>query len=189
MAHRTQDHTGSIGRSRRSAWLAAGLLVSGAWTSPGLVHAQESTQWLLHTAGVSHHFEQTRAPGHQWNEQHPGLGLERREADAADWNWRQSAGVMQDSRNVWGGYAGASLMKEWRVPGATSVGLGLGAFAFYRSVSWSGRRAWVPALLPTLSAGLLDDRLGVNLMLVPPMGADGDSRPALVYLQMTYRMR
>lgn len=164
---------------------ACTLVAWAAVSSP--VMAQ--TQWLLHTAGVSHHFEQTRAAGRQWNEQHPGLGLERREGDPADWNWRQSVGVMQDSRSVWGGYAGASLMKEWRAPGAASVGLGLGAFTFYRSVSWSGRRALVPALLPTLSLGLLDDRLGVNLMLVPPMGADGDSRPALVFLQMTYRMQ
>jgi hypothetical protein len=146
-------------------------------------------QWLLHTGGLSHHFEPTQAAGRQWNEQHPGLGLERRETDRADWHWRQSAGLVQDSRSVWGGYAGASLMKEWRVPGAVSLGMGLGAFAFYRSVSWSGRRAWVPAVLPTLSLGLLDDRLGVNLMVVPPVGANGDSRPALVFLQMTYRMQ
>jgi hypothetical protein len=184
MAHGTSDF------SRHLRIGMVGALVgwaSCAGAAPTPEPAQ--TQWLLHTGGLSHHFEPTHAAGRQWNEQHPGLGLERRETDRADWHWRQSAGIVQDSRSFWGGYAGASWMKEWRAPGAASLGVGLGAFAFYRSVSWSGRRAWVPALLPTLSLGLLDDRLGVNLMVVPPIGTDGDSRPALVFLQMTYRMQ
>ena len=149
----------------------------------------DAARWLLHTGGLSHHAEPTRAVGRQWNERHPGLGLERRAHDRSDWHWRQSAGVLQDSRNVWGGYLGASLMQEWRWSGGTSVGAGLGAYAFYRSVSWSGRRAWVPAALPTLSVGLLDDRLGFNLMVAPPIGLEGESRAVVVFLQMAYRMQ
>lgn len=170
-------------------WIAATLLGWAAWAGGVQAQAPTSDQWLLHTGGLSRHFAQTRAPGRQWNEQHPGLGLERRQADGGAWRWRQSVGLVQDSRSVWGGYAGAALMRAWRVAGSASVGVGLGGYAFYRSVDWSGQRAWVPALLPTLSLGLLDDRLGVNVMLVPPVGPTGDRRAALVFLQTTYRFR
>ncbi len=177
-----------------SAWRPClripGALLGCALLAGG-VQAQAPTaeQWLLHTGGFSHHFEPTRAPGRQWNEQHPGLGLERRRLGGQTWHWRQSAGFLQDSRNVWGGYAGVGLMREWRVLDSARIGAGLGAHAFYRSVSWSGRRAWVPALLPTLSLELPQDRLGVNLMWVPPTGLGGESRPALLFLQMTYRLQ
>jgi hypothetical protein len=188
MAHGTSDFPQRLRIGAVCTLVGWASCVGAAWALDP-TPAQTQTQWLLHTGGLSHHFAPTHAAGRQWNEQHPGLGLERRETDRADWHWRQSAGIVQDSRSFWGGYAGAAWMKEWRAPGAASLGLGLGAFAFYRSVSWSGRRAWVPALLPTLSLGLLDDRLGVNLMVVPPIGTDGESRPALVFLQMTYRMQ
>lgn len=169
--------------------LASGLLSSLASLPAAQAWTAEPDQWLLHAGGLSRHFEQTRAPGRHWREQHPGLGLERRQTGQDGWHWRQSAGLVQDSRDLWGGYAGVALMREWRTPGATSLGLGLGAHAFYRSVSWSGRRAWVPALLPMASFGALDDGLGVNVLLVPPIGASGERRPALLYLQWTYRLR
>jgi len=73
--------------------LLAWASCASAESEPGSAQAQ--ARWLLHAGGLSHHFEPTHAAGRQWNEQHPGMGLERRETDRAHRPRRHSAGLVQ----------------------------------------------------------------------------------------------
>lgn len=186
---RSADHNNM---ARRSRWISRGLGVLGLlslWMVVPRAHAQASDQWFVQTGGASHHFEQTRAPGRSWNETHPGLGIERRKADDLDWSVRYTGGVMQDSRFVWGGYAGAAYLREWSRGKDFQLGVGAGAYAFYRSVSWDGRMALIPGVLPTMSLGLMDNRVGVNLLYVPKVSAYGQAMPPVIYGQLTMRFR
>lgn len=165
-----------------AALCAAGLGASGA------ALAEQDPRWYFQTGGVSHHFQDTQAADRQWRENHPGLGFERRAAGEDDWNLRWTGGVMQDSRNYWGGYAGAAYLRTWRWTGVAEAGLGLGTYAFYRSVSWSGKMAVVPGILPTASLGLMDNRIGLNLIYVPRITAYNQAMPAVLHAQFVFRM-
>ena len=140
-------------------------------------------------AGCLTTFQETQASKHQWREEHPGLGLERRAADGEDWNLRWAGGIMQDSRNYWGGYAGAAYVRQWRWTGVAEAGLGVGAYSFYRSVNWSGKMAVVPGVLPTASIGLLDNQVGLNFIYVPRIKAYNQSMPAVLHAQMVVRFQ
>lgn len=142
--------------------------------------AGAADQWYLMTGGVSHHFQDTQAPNRTWREEHPGLGLERRTADD-DWTIRVAGGLLQDSRNFWGGYTGAAYMRQWKYHGLGEAGLGVGAYAFYRSVSWSGKMALVPAILPTASFEA-SNGVGFNMIYVPPISPQ--KLPAVLHAQM-----
>lgn len=172
-----------------SRHLAMAALVVGAWGAAFCPAASAQEQWFMHTGGVSHHFQQTSAPGRQWNQNHPGIGFERRQTPEGGWDVRYTGGVMEDSRNIWSGYAGAAYMRDWKLGAGVSFGLGAGAYAFYRSMSWDGRRGLVPGVLPTASLGLLDNQVALNLLYVPRMAVYGRSMPEVVYLQLAVRMR
>lgn len=153
--------------------------------------AAAATQWYVNTGGFSHHFEPTQAANRQWNETHPGLGLERRDIDPdSNWHTSWSAGLMRDSRSFWGGYAGAAYSRHWHWNRSIQTSLGIGAFAFYRSVSWSGERALTPALLPMASIGSVDGRLGFNVVYVPKLAAgSAKSSVPVVMGQFVFRFR
>ena len=124
-------------------------------------HAAPAAQWYVHTGGMSHHFEQTRAADREWSETHPGLGFERRDAGTeSPWQLRWTAGAMRDSRRFWSGYGGATYVHRWNLGNSIETSLGVGAFGFYSSVSWRGKRALVPALLPTASIASASIRRG-----------------------------
>ncbi len=151
------------------------------------LHAAEP-QWHLQVGGISHHFDETRAVGRRWQEQHPGLGLERRVQDGA-WSQHAAGGVMQDSRGFWGGYAGASYLYNKRWSGALDTGIGMGAYAFYRSTSWNGRMALVPGILPMASVGIPGTDMGLNIIYVPHIGAYNKAMPSVLHAQMSWRFR
>jgi hypothetical protein len=166
----------------------AGVIVALFATTPATAAAAVA-EWFVHTGGLSHHFQQTRAANHQWREQHPGLGIERRVTDENDWSVRTAGGFMQDSRGFWGGYGGVGYMHRWRLGRAAELGAGAGAYAFYRSVSWSGRMALVPAVLPTASVGLIDNTVGLNLVVVPRVAAYSENLAPAVHAQLVLRFR
>ena len=169
--------------SRLGLGLTVGLLGLGA----SGVRA-EPVEWFVQTGGVSHHFSETQAPGRRWNEQHPGLGLERRAIDDEGWQVRWTGGVMQDSRSIWGGYAGAAYLRRWHADGGAEISAGAGTYAFYRSTSWSGKMTVVPAVLPTASIGLLQNRVGLNVTFVPKLPGVRDGMPAVVLAQLVVRV-
>ena len=150
-----------------------------------------NAEWFMQTVGVSHHFQQTTAPGREWQEQHPGLGFERRSeglgSDAADWTLSSMGGVMQDSRGFWGGYAGAAYMRQWQPSRSLSLGAGLGAQLFYRSASWNGRMTLVPAVLPVASVGLPVLGMKLNMVYVPEISAFSKSMPPVLHVQVGFR--
>jgi hypothetical protein len=169
--------------------VAVGALIAAMATSAAAQTGARS-QWYLQTAGLSRHGSSTQAPGRTWNEVHPGLGLEHRRVAEADpdWSTRHAGGIMQDSRAIWGGYAGAGAMRIWRLGPVAEVGLGAGAYLFYRSVSWSGRRALVPAILPTLTVGGPDSPVGLNLLYAPRASVAGRDHPSVFYAQVVIRL-
>lgn len=156
-------------------------------------HAAQAAapQWYFQTGAVSRHFEQTRAPGREWSQTHAGVGLERRDpGDDSAWQVRWAGGLMRDSRDFWGGYYGAAYIRQWRGPLGIDAGLGVGAYAIYRSVSWSGQRKLVPAVLPTASLGLAAGKVGVNIVYVPKIGGGEDGATAsLVHAQLLFRFK
>lgn len=168
---------------------SAAVLAAAAWCNPA--QAASSQQWFLQTAALSHHFEPTRAPGREWNQTHAGLGLERRDInDDSAWQVRWTGGAMRDSRNFWGGYGGAAWMRQWRPSGSIEASLGVGAFAFYRAVDWSGKHQWMPALLPTASIGAADGSVGLNIVYVPRFGkSDGSATPPTLVGQFAFRFK
>ena len=167
--------------------LAGLLMVVPLAAHAQLTNAQETTQWLLQTGGVSHHFVQTGASDKQWSQNHPGIGFEYRTDVRSKWGRRLAIGLMRDSRDYAGGYAGAAYMRQFNVNGDFNAALGLGAFAFYRSSSWNGERTIVPAILPTLSLGLFKNRLSVNVMAIPKVSAFGRKTTPLVFAQFLFR--
>lgn len=188
--HATSPIACAAHRSPRSgrAALALALASAGLMGTAATAHAEDAAQWYFQTGGVSHHFQDTQASNREWRENHPGLGFERRGGGDEDWNLRWTGGVMQDSRNYWGGYAGAAYLRTWRWTGVAEAGLGLGTYAFYRSVSWSGKMAVVPGILPTASLGLMDNRIGLNLIYVPRISAYNQAMPAVLHAQFVFRM-
>jgi len=171
--------------------IRAGLAVWAGVLACGTVAAQ-STEWFMHAGGISHHFQPTQAPGHAWQDQHAGLGLERRSEafgdSRGDWRLSAAGGVLQDSRAFWGGYGGMAWLHEWRRSGLADLGLGVGAYGFYRSVSWSGRMALVPALLPMASLQFPAAAMGLDLVYVPRVPARHETMPAVLHLQLDFRL-
>lgn len=170
---------------------AVAAAVACCAASSGTAHAAAGTQWYVHTGGVSHHFAQTRATDREWSEAHPGLGFERRDVNAdSPWQLRWTAGAMRDSRRFWGGYGGATYVHRWNWSHSIETSLGVGAFGFYRSVSWSGKRALVPALLPTASIAAADGTLGMNVVYIPRVSTGGGkATPPTVLGQMVFRFK
>ena len=187
-ALRCANQTTTARKQRLARVAMAAMLV--ATCGAGAAHAAPS-QWYFHTGGLTHHFEQTQASNREWRNEHPGIGIEHRSTNSDDgWSLRWGGGVMQDSRAFWGGYGGASYLYAWRIGSAAEVGLGAGAYGFYRSTSWSGQMKLVPAILPTASIGFADNRIGLNLIYVPRMKSEGDRAMAsLVHAQMVFRFR
>ncbi len=162
------------------------LLAGGSLATPAGAQVPE---WFVHTGGVTHHFQETQAANQQWRQQHPGFGLERRVTDDAGWSIRSTGGVMQDSRGFWGGYSGVGYLHRWRSGRAAEFSAGAGAYALYRSVSWSGKMAVIPAVLPTASVGLLDNSVGLNLVYTPRIAALNENMVPALHAQLVLRFR
>ena len=167
-------------RALRSLLACTGLLMSALGATPA--HAEP--EWFMQTGGVSHHFRETQAVNRQWHEEHPGLGFERRTINEYGWQERWNGGVMQDSRGIWGGYVGNAYLYRWRQSSVAEFGVGAGVYAFYRSTSWRGDMTVVPGVLPTMSMGLFDNRVGLNVIYVPRLPAVKDNMPGVILAQL-----
>lgn len=167
--------------------MAAAIMLSPLAVQAQGTGARASSQWHIQTGGLSRHFTQTQAQGHEWNSSHPGIGLEYRLNTHSAWGTRLTAGLMRDSREYPSGYAGVGYMRQFNVNGNVSMAAGLGAFVFYRSKSWDGDMTYVPALLPTLQFGLFKNRLGVNVLAIPKVTAFGHSTTPLVMALFSFR--
>jgi Antimicrobial peptide resistance and lipid A acylation protein PagP len=151
-------------------------------------------QLMIQLPGMSHHFDEPTdshgqpIPGAQFNERNWGIGIQIERAMTGDWDqWvtKASFGVMKDSLNAMGAYAGYTWQKRLVNNESYSVDLGGGAFLFYRTLQFDGPHQWVPAVLPVLSAEHKGLRLGVNLVAVPRVQFSGGTMPGVIYLQFT----
>ena len=151
-------------------------------------------QLTIQLPGMSHHFDQPTdshgrpIPGREFNERNWGIGIQIERAMTGDWDqWvtKASFGVMKDSLDAMGVYAGYTWQKRLLNSESYSVDLGGGAFLFYRTLQFDGPHLWVPAVLPVLSAEHKGLRLGFNLVAVPRVQFSGSTMPGVIYLQFT----
>lgn len=151
------------------------------------------SEWYGSLSGTSWHSHDTRAPGQSWNEENLGAGFERRvnglpwDQGAARWQSWYSLNSLTDSRNQAGGYAGVSFMRELAHMGTFRVYGGVGTHLFYRSKTWAGQMALVPAVLPALSITERRTGLGVNFVIRPEFRGE-QGAPSTILMQLTYRI-
>ena len=190
--------------------LSAGCAVRAAAVSPVIVPTavdanadpepplpgwlEPPRQLMIQLPGMSHHFDEPTdshgrpIPGREFNERNWGLGIQIERAMTGDWDrWvtKASFGVMKDSLDAMGIYAGYTWQKRLVNNASYSVDLGGGAFLFYRTLQFDGPHLWVPAVLPVLSAEHKGLRLGINLVAVPRVQFSGGTMPGVIYLQFT----
>jgi hypothetical protein len=161
--------------------------VANPWPSP----AQQVTVQL---PGMSHHFDDPVDEDGQtfrnrkYNERNWGLGvqLERNlQGEWQGWVGKTAFGVMKDSLNEMGGYAGHTWQKRLVETGRYTLDAGGGAFLFYRTLAFDGPHVLVPAVLPVLSATKKDWSLGFNLVAVPRVKLADGTMPGVIYAQFT----
>lgn len=175
-----------------TATLVAGMCIPAFGQTSGVA---TEAQWHVSLGGFTHHARQTLAPGQQWQDVHPGIGLQRRlngmpwPTVGADSSWKSRVlfGTMEDSRGFLGSYGGISIMREIAHVGTLRLEAGLSAVTYYRSSSWNGNMHFVPAILPTLSLVGYRTGLGLDLSWVPPVTAKNTGSVSTLLLQFTYR--
>ncbi|HET7524572.1 MAG TPA: hypothetical protein VFK10_01400, partial [Burkholderiaceae bacterium] len=125
-------------------------------------------QLTIQLPGLSHHFDDPvdahgqPIKGREFNERNWGLGIQIERALDGDWErWiaKTSFGVMKDSLDAMGLYAGYTWQKRIVDNDEVSMDLGGGAFLFYRTLQFDGPHLWVPGVLPVLSAAHKELRL------------------------------
>jgi len=176
------------------------VIVPPAATEPA-ADAEQPLKWLppprqltVQLPGMSHHFDDpvdshgNPMPGREFNERNWGIGIQLERALTGEWSqWvsKVSFGVMKDSLDAMGLYAGYTWQKRLLDTPTYSVDLGGGGFLFWRTLEFDGPHLLVPAVLPVLSAEWKSLRLGVNVVAVPRCQFSGGTMPGVVYLQFT----
>jgi hypothetical protein len=144
--------------------------------------------------GMSHHFDPpvdkhgNPIPGKEFNEQNWGIGLQlerQLSGDWSDWVSKTSFGVMKDSLNAMGAYAGHTWQKRLIDGDTCTTDLGGGVFLFYRTLRFDGPHELVAGVLPVLSATHKEWGLGVNVVYVPRVKFSSGTMPNVVYAQFT----
>jgi hypothetical protein len=144
--------------------------------------------------GMSHHFDPpvdkngNPIPGREFNEQNWGVGLQLERPLTGDWSqWvsKTSFGVMKDSLNAMGAYAGHTWQKRVIDGDTYTADIGGGAFLFYRTLRFDGPHLLVPGVLPVLSATHKQWGLGINLVAVPRVKLSSGTMPNVLYAQFT----
>ena len=144
--------------------------------------------------GMSHHFDPpvdkhgNPIPGREFNEQNWGVGLQLERSLSGDWSeWvsKTSFGVMKDSLDAMGVYAGHTWQKRIVDGDTYSADIGGGVFLFYRTLRFDGPHELVAGVLPVLSATHKDWGLGVNVVAVPRVKYSGGTMPNVIYAQFT----
>jgi hypothetical protein len=164
---------------------------------PPLVWDLKSVRRLnVQLPGLSHHFskptERNGMEGRRYNEHHWGIGLEFEDpapttpGDGRPWITRTSFGLIKDSLDAMGLYAGRTIQRRVLDKAAFSVDVGAGAFLFLRTMQFDGPHRLVPAVLPVISVSHKPTRLGVNAVLVPEFTIKGNKMPGVFFLQFTY---
>jgi hypothetical protein len=155
----------------------------------------EPTRHLtIQLPGMSHHFDPpvdkhgNEIPNREFNERNWGIGIQLERSLTGDWSeWvsKTSFGVMKDSLDAMGAYAGHTWQKRVIDGDTYSADVGGGAFLFYRTLRFDGPHLLVPGVLPVLSATHKKWGLGINLVAVPRVKLSGGTMPNVIYAQFT----
>jgi hypothetical protein len=144
--------------------------------------------------GMSHHFSSPTSKSgrvlknREYNERNWGIGVQLEKPLTGSWDqWvtKTSFGLMKDSLNAMGAYAGYTVQKRLADGETFSADLGGGGFLFYRTLRFDGPHLLVPAVLPVLSVLHKPTQVGVNVVAVPEFKTDKGKMPGVVYLQFT----
>jgi hypothetical protein len=144
--------------------------------------------------GMSHHFDApvdsrgNEIQDREFNEQNWGIGVQLERNLTGDWSqWvsKTSFGVMKDSLNAMGAYAGHTWQKRVIDGDTYTADIGGGAFLFYRTLRFDGPHVLVPGVLPVLSVTHKGWGLGVNVVAVPRVKLSGGTMPNVIYAQFT----
>lgn len=155
---------------------------------------QPTRHLTIQLPGMSHHFDPpvdkhgNPIPGKEFNEQNWGIGLQIERSLSGDWtDWvtKTSFGVMKDSLDAMGAYAGHTWQKRMLDGDTFTADIGGGVFLFYRTLRFGGPHEWVVGVLPVLSTTHKDWGLGINLVAVPRVKYSGGTMPNVVYAQFT----
>jgi hypothetical protein len=161
--------------------------VSKPWSAP-------MRHLTIQLPGMSHHFDPpvdsrgNEIQDRDFNEQNWGIGVQLERALTGDWSqWvsKTSFGVMKDSLNAMGAYAGHTWQKRVIDGDTYSADIGGGAFLFYRTLRFDGPHLLVPGVLPVLSVTHKTWGLGINLVAVPRIKLSGGTMPNVIYAQFT----
>jgi hypothetical protein len=152
-------------------------------------------QVTLQLPGFSHHFQKpvhkdgSPVVGRDYNERNWGLGAQFEDPVKTEgweqWVRKASFGLMKDSLDTWGPYAGVIWQRRVVNNESISADLGGGGFLFYRAVQFDGKRTVVPALLPVVSMVHKPTGLGANLVYVPTVHTKNGRMSSVMYLQFT----
>lgn len=158
-----------------------------ASTDDGLLWDLSSRPVLaLQLPGMSHHFQEPKAPGRRYNENHAGIGVEWRSLPApSGWLTKASVGLMEDSLFAWGAYAGYVWQKRLVDTQNWSLDAGGGVFLFYRTFDFEGEHRLVPGPLPVVSVEHKGTGIGMNILFVPHVKLGSREMPAVLYAQFT----
>lgn len=145
--------------------------------------------------GMSHHFSEPKdrhgrvLRNRHYNERNWGIGMQAEEPLARegwqDWVVKYSAGVLKDSLDAMGLYAGVTLQERVLDKQDYSVDAGAGGFVFYRTLRFGGPHLLVPAVLPVLSVLHKPTQIGLNALAIPRFTISGREMPAVVFVQFT----
>jgi hypothetical protein len=161
--------------------------VSKPWSAP-------MRHLTIQLPGMSHHFDApvdrrgNEIHDREFNEQNWGIGVQLERALTGDWSqWvsKTSFGVMKDSLNAMGAYAGHTWQKRVIDGDTYTADIGGGAFLFYRTLRFDGPHVLVPGVLPVLSVTHKTWGLGVNVVAVPRVKLSGGTMPNVIYAQFT----
>lgn len=147
----------------------------------------------LQLPGMSHHFDDPvdargrTLPNRRYNERNWGVGLQFEEpmSGGSRWVLKTSFGLMRDSLDAMGLYAGRTLQKRLADTPRYGADLGVGAFVFLRTLRFDGPHVVVPAVLPALSVQHKPTGLGLNIVAVPRVKYGSGQLPGVVYAQFT----
>ena len=172
------------------------MLAADASTTDGVLKPWPAPMrhLTIQLPGMSHHFDPpvdrhgNEIQDREFNEQNWGIGVQLERALTGNWSeWvsKTSFGVMKDSLNAMGAYAGHTWQKRVIDGDSYTADIGGGAFLFYRTLRFDGPHVLVPAALPVLSATHKAWGLGINVVAVPRVKLSGGTMPNVIYAQFT----
>ena len=150
---------------------------------------QTRSAWSFQLSGTAQHFNQPRGRRHhEWNQQNWGVGLQYDDrTTGSPWSRTYAAGTLKDSYGVNGAYVTAAQYYDVFAAGGVTAQAGVGLFALWRAMDWSGKREWLVVPLPVAHFEHVKSGIGVNIVLSPSVDSARHEIPGFLFFQATAR--